>query len=66
MSSPVNTLHYPDPMPILSKSRQGAHVTRAPQPLQSPIPTQEPKNLPIPPPTGEDVYLDLYLPVSEN
>ena len=38
----------------------------APQPLTSPIPTQEPKKLPIPPPICEDVYPDLYLPVTEN
>ena len=62
MSSHVNTLHDPYPMLVLSESRQGTPVTRAPQPLQSPIPTQ----LPIPLPRGEDVYPDLYLPISEN
>ena len=65
VSSSVNTLHDPNPMPVLSKSRQGTPVTRAPQPLQSPIPTHEPKKLPFPPLTG-DVYPDLYLPISEN
>ena len=39
---------------------------RASQPLTSPIPTQEPKKLPIPPPIGEDVHPDLYLPVTED
>ena len=66
VSSPVNTLHDPDPMLILSESKQGRPVMRPPHPLQSPIPTQEPKKLPIPHPTGEDVYPDLYLPISKN
>ena len=66
VSSPVNTLHNPDPMLTQSEPRQGTPVTRAPQPLQSPVPTQEPKKLPIPPITGENVYPDLYLPVTEN
>ena len=66
VSSPVNTLHDPDAMFVLSECRQGTPVMRVPQPLQSPNPTQEPKKLPIPPPTGEDVYPDLYLPISEN
>ena len=55
----VNTLHDPDPMLVLSESRQGTPVTRAP-------PTHEPKKLAIPPPTGEDVYPDVYLPISWN
>ena len=37
VSFPVNTLHDPDPMLILSGSRQGTPVMRAPHPLQSPI-----------------------------
>ena len=62
----MNTLHDPDPMLVLSESRHGTPVMRAPQPLQSPVPAQEPKELSILPPKGEDVYPDLYLPVSEN
>ena len=30
--SPVNTLHDPDPMPVLGESQQGTPVTRAHQP----------------------------------
>ena len=52
LTSPVNTLHDPDPMPVLSKSRQGIPVMRD---LQS-LPTQEPKKLPIPP------NMKIYLP----
>ena len=57
----MNTLHDPDPMLALSESRQGTPVMQAPQPLQPPFPTQEPKKLPVPHPTREDVYPDLYL-----
>ena len=53
-------------MLALSESRQGTPIMRVPQPLQSPIPTQKPKKLPVPHATREDVYPDLYLPVSEN
>ena len=66
VSSPVNTLHAPDPVLTQSGSREGTPVMRVPQPLTSPIPTQEPKKLPIPPPIGEDVYPDLCLLVAEN
>ena len=65
VSSPVNNLHDPYPVLVLSESRQGTPVTKVPQCLQSPVPTQEPKKLPIPPLTG-DVYPDLYIPLSEN
>ena len=64
--SPVHALHDPDPMLAQSESMQGTPVMRAPQPLKSPNPTQGPKKLPIPPPIGEDVYPDWYLPVTEN
>ena len=66
VSPPVNTLHDPDPMLVLSESRQGTPVMKVPKPLQSPIPIQEPKKPPVPHPTKEDVYPDLYLPISEN
>ena len=66
VSPPVNTLHDPDPMLTQSEPRQGTPVTRVPQPFKSPTHTQEPKKQPIPPPIGEDVYPDLYLPVAEN
>ena len=59
VSSHVNTLHDPDPVPTQSEPRQGTPVTRAPQPLKSQIPTQEPQKQPIPPPIGEDVYPDI-------
>ena len=62
----MNTLCDPDPSLTQSKSRQGTPVMRAPQPLKSPILTQEPKKQPFPPPIGQDVYPDLYLPVTEN
>ena len=62
----MKTLYDPDPMLALSESRQGTPIMRAPQPLQSLIPTQEPKKLPIPHPTREDLYPDLYLSISEN
>ena len=52
--SPVNTLHDPDPMPVMSKSRQVTLVMRAHHP-QSSIPVQEPKEAPIHSPKGEDI-----------
>ena len=66
VSSPVNNLHGPDPMLTQSKCRHGTPVARSPLPIISPIPTQEHENLPIPPQIGEDMYPDLYLPVTEN
>ena len=47
VSSPVNTLHAPDSMLTQSGSREGTHVTRAPQPRTSPIPTQGPNSCPF-------------------
>ena len=66
VNSPVNNVHVSGPMLTQNGTRQGTPVTRAPQPLFSPIPTQESERLPIPPPIGEDVYPDLHLPVTEN
>ena len=66
VSPPVNTLYGSDPMLAQSESRQGTPDMGVPQPLQSQVPTQEPKKLPIPPLTGECVYPDLYLPITEN
>ena len=66
VSSPVNTLHGPGPMLTQSESRHGTPVAGVPQPIKSPIPTQECENPPIAPHIGEDMYPDLYLPVAEN
>ena len=66
VNSHVNNLHGPYPMLTQSESRHGSPVVRTPQPIKSPIPTHEHEYQPIPPPIGEDMYPDLYLPVTEN
>ena len=62
VSSSVNILQAPEPIHIQSEPKQDMPVTKAPQPHISSSPTQELKNLPI----FEDIYPDLYLPVTEN
>ena len=66
VSSSVNILQAPEPIHIQSAPKQDIPVTKAPQTHISSIPTQELKNLTISPPIGEDIYPDLYLPVTEN